>query len=315
MTNTTSTNTTVASGLGDAEVEATVLLGAEELLGAAAAPTDNFFALGGNSLLATRFTALLLKRLDGIEVSLNDVFEAPVLKDLIARLHSRAATTSSQAQAQSKQEPAIEQLTAIDEHSREVPSVRATVLGLPGQAIPLTYSQKRRRVRDVSSSGDRIPHHISAVLDLSGPVDTTALRLACLDLVDRHASLRTLFRSNEEHHGASFVDPAELCLDDLFRIVPAYDHSAQELDGLTEVEATRLFDLARDVKLRVTLFQRDETNARLIVTTEHLVADGESFKLLLEDLSTAYAARQAARNPTWGGLTPAAGPGARSNSC
>ncbi|MET9895157.1 condensation domain-containing protein [Streptomyces sp. NPDC006465] len=300
MTNTTSTDTTMASALGAAEVEATVLLGAEELLGTATTPTDNFFALGGNSLLAARFTALLLKRLDGIEVSLNDVFEAPVLKDLIARLRSRAATPSGQAQAPSAQEPAMEQLAATDEHRTKVPAVQATVLGLPGQAIPLTYSQKRRRVRDVSSSGDRIPHNISAVFDLSGPVDTTALRLACLDLVHRHASLRTLFLSDEERHHASFVDPAELYLDDLFRIVPAYSHSPQELDGLTEAEATRLFDLARDVKLRVTLFQRGETTARLVVTTEHLVADGESFKLLLGDLSTAYTARQTGAEPDLG---------------
>ncbi|MEU0518550.1 condensation domain-containing protein [Streptosporangium sp. NPDC006007] len=144
--------------------------------------------------------------------------------------------------------------------------------------VALSYNQIRRLDRDKSvfAGRQREPHHISAAFDLAGHVSVPALRRAVQEVVRRHSSLRTTF--HQEGYGRILPPGGVL------RVVEL----DIDLESLTRAEMDELFDLERDLKLRVTLVRTGEAMSRLIITVEHLVCDGQSFDRLLADLACAY---------------------------
>jgi acyl transferase domain-containing protein/nucleoside-diphosphate-sugar epimerase len=75
-----------------------------ELLGVdRVGPLDDFFALGGHSLLATQMLNRLRRRLPGVDLELEDVFRAPTVAGLAARIEAaEAAATANTAPARSR---------------------------------------------------------------------------------------------------------------------------------------------------------------------------------------------------------------------
>ncbi|MER6379895.1 condensation domain-containing protein [Streptomyces sp. NPDC001127] len=171
--------------------------------------------------------------------------------------------------------------------------------------IPLSYGQERRLQRDCASQGSRSPHNITAVFDIRGPVNVKYLEAACWDVVHRHAALRTVFFTNGVHFRAKRLNAEGLHSDRLFTIVQLDSQAAPAvLERLSREEAISLFDLAHDVKLRVMLIMLPHHRFRLTVTVEHLVCDGESFSILLRDLSLAYRDRvKATGERSWDDLS------------
>ncbi|MFF5078189.1 amino acid adenylation domain-containing protein [Actinoplanes sp. NPDC000266] len=126
---------------------------------------DDFFALGGHSLLAARVAARV-RTLFGADLSLRDVFDAPTVAALAARLGTarpaRAITRGS------------------------------------GDAM----SSAQRRLWFLSRlDGPNPTYNLPLALEFSGPLDVEALRAALGDLVARHEPLRTVFadRDGEPH--------------------------------------------------------------------------------------------------------------------
>jgi amino acid adenylation domain-containing protein/non-ribosomal peptide synthase protein (TIGR01720 family) len=122
---------------------------------------DDFFALGGHSLLVMRLAGRLRSAL-GIEVSLRAVFDAPT----VARL---AAVLSD----------------AEESRPSLVPMARPEVL-------PLSAAQQSLRFL-YSLEGASSTYNIPVAWRLSGRLDSDALRAAVHDVVGRHETLRTIF--------------------------------------------------------------------------------------------------------------------------
>ncbi|WP_460726977.1 amino acid adenylation domain-containing protein, partial [Nocardia heshunensis] len=124
---------------------------------------DDFFALGGNSLIATQVAARLSAALDA-HLGVREIFEASTVAALAAR-----AETHSGAGAREK-------LTAQERPER----------------LPLSLAQQRMWFLnrfDPESAVDNIP----AAVRLSGLVDRQALQIAVADVLARHESLRTRY--------------------------------------------------------------------------------------------------------------------------
>ncbi|MBB3105405.1 amino acid adenylation domain-containing protein, partial [Azomonas macrocytogenes] len=132
-------------------------------------------------------------------------------------------------------------------------------------------------------------YHIPAALRLKGKFDLSALQSSFAALIQRHESLRTTFGQEGEQAVQIIHDrlPFTLDVDDL----PETDSTAEQ-DALirTEVEAevARLFDLERGPLLRVKLLRLGEDDHVLVLTLHHIVSDGWSTPIMVDELIQLY---------------------------
>ncbi|MGB6247292.1 amino acid adenylation domain-containing protein, partial [Gordonia sp. (in: high G+C Gram-positive bacteria)] len=221
---------------------------------------DSFFDLGGNSLSAMRLAARAGEAL-GVEVSVRDVFEATSVRDLIARTRDHAA--------------ALAPVTAVTPRP---------------DLVPLSFAQQRLWFLN-RLDPDNATYNVPIVLRLTGSLDVPAMRAAISDLIGRHEVLRTTF-PDVDGTPHQLIHPAADIADAL---------SWTEVSSLDEIAAdvARSFDLTTQWPLRVLLWRRSADEHLLAVIGHHIAMDGESFKPLVTDVITAYAARCAGRAPEY----------------
>ena len=125
---------------------------------------------------------------------------------------------------------------------------------------------------------------------LRGELDEDALRASFQQLIERHESLRTRFF---ERDGVALqqVDAAaefNLQLIDISDL-PAAEREARA-QQIREDEARTRFDLEKGPLLWVTLVRLDDEDHQLLVTMHHIIADGWSLNVLIDEFSRLYAA-------------------------
>ncbi|WP_280328870.1 non-ribosomal peptide synthetase, partial [Nocardia wallacei] len=232
---------------------------------------DDFFDLGGNSLIATQAAARLGAAL-GTRVPARLVFEAPTVAGLAA---------------------GIEPL--VDAGGR----IPLTPMPRPDR-IPLSPAQQRMwflNQFDTASAANNIP----AAIRLSGALDVAALQAAVADVVERHETLRTVYPA-EDGTGYQVVLPTEQAIPDLVAepVAPA------ELEARLAAFAFAGFDVAAEVPLRIALLALDSgavpADHVLAISVHHIAADGASMAPLVRDLMTAYLARCGGLAPDWAPL-------------
>ncbi|MEU6496822.1 non-ribosomal peptide synthase/polyketide synthase [Streptomyces sp. NPDC046984] len=225
-------------------------------------PDDDFFALGGHSLIAMRLVSRVRGALGG-EVSLRTVFDAPTPARLAARLDAARAVTRP---ALGTQRPRPERL-------------------------PLSSAQHRLWLLH-QVEGPNPAYNIPAAWRLTGELDRAALEAALNDVVARHAPLRTVFPAVDGVPYQHVLDPAEARV----RLVttPGTDlaaEAARPFDLACELPLRAvLFD---------TDTPREHV---LLLVLHHIATDEWSDRPLLADLSAAYAARTAGHGPDWAPL-------------
>ncbi|MFI5828672.1 amino acid adenylation domain-containing protein [Streptomyces sp. NPDC051578] len=236
-----------------------------EILGARSVGVDdNFFDLGGHSLLVTRL-ANRIRLVLGRELAVRTVFEAPTPAELAARLA---------------------------EAGRARPALRPAER--PG-TLPASPSQQRLWFLDrFEPSGTT--YNLLLHYRLSGPLDADALELALGDLVERHEILRTVYRETDDGRAAQVVlRPGPFTL---HRASCSEEGLAARLSAL----GGHVFDLSAEIPLCATLIGLGDGDHLLVVLLHHIAGDAASMAPLGADLSAAYAARLAGRAPDWAPL-------------
>ncbi|WP_216896622.1 non-ribosomal peptide synthetase [Nocardia alni] len=225
---------------------------------------DDFFALGGNSLAATRVVARL-NAATGATIAVRAIFEAPTVEALAARI-SRQAAAGTRPKLSRYERP---------------------------QSIPLSAAQQRLWFlnRFDPSSG---AYNIPIALRMRGAVDAAALSAAFADVVERHESLRTLFPDSAQGPHQVIVPAAEAVA-----TLPVLEVSPDELETRLVASAARGFDIATEVPLRVELLRGGDDEHVLLVVLHHIAADGWSLTPLSADIVTAYQARIGGERPRW----------------
>ncbi|MFB6719451.1 amino acid adenylation domain-containing protein [Kribbella sp. NPDC056345] len=164
--------------------------------------------------------------------------------------------------------------------------------GLAGRATgdrsPVSFAQRRMWFL-AKLRPDDPSYLVPAVLALRGSLDEQALRTALERLGSRHEALRTTFVEErgelQQVVAADFAVP--LGIRDLRALTPAErDRQWQQLGS---VEAQPSFDLATGPLLRAELVRWSPTESRLLLTTHHIIVDGWSLGLLINDLVDLYA--------------------------
>ncbi|MCX4237829.1 non-ribosomal peptide synthetase [Streptomyces ortus] len=228
---------------------------------------DDFFALGGHSLVAMRLAARVRAVL-GAEASLRTVFEAPTVARLAEALRDGAGTE-------------LPVLAPADRPRR----------------LPLSFAQQRLWVL-YRVEGASPTYNIPLVWRLSGALDADALRLAVDDLVARHEPLRTVFPEEDGRAHQLILDPARAGVAVRTASVTGEEELAERL-----AEAVGYgFELDREAPLRVHLFRTAEDEHVLLLLLHHIAGDEWSDRPLTRDLAAAYAARAAGRTPEWAPL-------------
>ncbi len=224
---------------------------------------DNFFDLGGHSLLVTHLISKIRAAFD-VELPLGTLFEVSTIAGLAERLD----------QAQAAARPALR------------PGPRPEV-------IPLSFAQRRLWFLN-HLEGQSPRYNLTLALRIRGTLDQAALELALADLVERHESLRTVF---PETAGI----PRQLILDtEIARPILAVAAITEaELPQALTAAASRGFDLAVEPPLRVDLFVLTPHEQVLLLLVHHIAGDGASLGPLGRDLAAAYAARSEGRAPVF----------------
>ncbi|MEU4345780.1 amino acid adenylation domain-containing protein, partial [Nocardia sp. NPDC023852] len=239
------------------------LLGAGDQVGA----DDDFFELGGNSLIATQIAARLGASV-GARIPARTVFGAPTVALLATRLAEFEGGEARRA------------LVPVERPER----------------VPLSLAQQRMwflNQFDTDSAANNVPFAIR----LSGALDVGALQAAVADVIERHESLRTVYPA-VDGTGYQVVLPAAQAVPDLTPHTLAADEVPEWLRAFTAAG----FDVAAEVPLRLSLACLDIDDYVLAVVVHHIAADGTSIAPLVRDLMTAYIARRAATAPDWAPL-------------
>ncbi|WP_437290235.1 amino acid adenylation domain-containing protein [Sorangium sp. So ce406] len=225
---------------------------------------DDFFAIGGHSLSATRAAARLRDVL-GVDVAVRSLFEAPTVARLAAQLE-RAARGGAR--------PAPRPLS---------PAPR-------GAEAPLSFAQQRLWFLD-QLEPESATYNVPAALRLRGALDVEALAAAIAEVVRRHEVLRATLHAVDGRPVQRFQaapDAWPLPLVDLAAL-PAPEREAA-LQRLSSEEAARPFDLEKGPLLRASLFRLAPEEHALVITLHHIASDGWSLGVLAGELTAAYAA-------------------------
>ncbi|GGK49803.1 non-ribosomal peptide synthase/polyketide synthase [Nocardia camponoti] len=222
---------------------------------------DDFFAIGGSSLLAAKAAARIGSALDR-RVGVRTLFESPRVADLAAAVAALA----------SGDRPALV--------GRERPA-----------ALPLSPAQQRMWFLNRFDRAS-VAYNIPFALRLTGDLNVAAFTAAVGDVIARHESLRT-------HYPEVDGSPVQVIMPTTTPDLTPMSVSAEELPSAIGEVAMTTFDVTSEVPVLLRLFQLDETEFVLAAVLHHIAADGSSITPFVADLMRAYTARLADTAPGW----------------
>ncbi|MEO1004241.1 MAG: amino acid adenylation domain-containing protein [Cyanobacteria bacterium J06638_38] len=157
---------------------------------------------------------------------------------------------------------------------------------------PLSYGQKALWFLH-QSAPESWAYNTAFTVRICSEVDVTALKSSFQKLVNRHPALRTTFamRNGEtvqEVHGYQ-----DVC----FEEIDASSWSESQLNSKVSAAYQRPFNLEQGPVLRVTLFSRSQGDRVLLLNIHHIVNDGWSLWMLLEELKILYTAQTTGAKP------------------
>ena len=221
---------------------------------------DNFFDLGGHSLLATRVVSRV-RQAFSVELPLRSLFDVPTIAGLADQIQNLQSTSQSQT-------PPIQPV------SRD-------------GRLPLSFAQQRLWFLDQYET-DRAVYNIPYALRLLGPLEVDRLRESLVRVVHRHEALRTSIAMIEGEPFQVIAATVEVDLP----VVDLSDLPEEERDQRARTsavaEARRPFDLACGPLLRAQLIRLSAQEHLLLLSLHHIIADGWSMGLLLEELKEYY---------------------------
>jgi amino acid adenylation domain-containing protein len=234
---------------------------------------DDFFERGGHSLLAARLLARV-RSIFGVDLPLRTLFAAPTI--------ARLAQAIVAARRERRNDPVPVEPVPRDGN------------------LPLSFAQERLWFID-QWIPESPAYNIPAAVLLRGPLDVAALGAALAAIVRRHETLRTTFAAVEGN-------PVQIIHPGMTVPLPVVDLEALGLEALGEggeagwralagEEARRGFDLWSGPLLRTSLLRLGAADHVLVVNLHHIISDGWSMGVLIEELRALYVAFHEGRPP------------------
>jgi amino acid adenylation domain-containing protein len=221
---------------------------------------ENFFDLGGHSLLATQVMSRI-RHVFGVDLPLRSLLENPTVAGLAPQVDRASRTTAP--------------------HLRPVPRE---------QRLRLSFAQERLWFLSRYEANASL-YNVPVALRLRGPLKREALHAALREIVARHEVLRTSFPEIDGVATQNIAPVADLPM-------PVIEIAENETPEFLRQHARLLFDLATGPLIRTYLLQLGSEDHILMVVLHHIVCDGWSLGIMLQELTELYGAfSQGAASP------------------
>ncbi|MBF2007869.1 MAG: TauD/TfdA family dioxygenase [Chlorogloeopsis fritschii C42_A2020_084] len=224
---------------------------------------DNFFELGGHSLLATQLMSQV-RQVFQLELPLVNLFEAPTIAGLAKR---------------------IENTQTKEPHLQFSPLI---FVNRP-KKLPLSFAQERlwflAQLQPDSSTYNEL-----FALRLIGLLNVVALEQSLNEIVRRHEALRTSFYTDNGQPFQAIASTLKIKLPILDLSNLSAIEQETEVDRLINEEYQNSFDLSQAPLLRCTLLHIHEQEHIVLFSIHHIVSDGWSMGVFVQELAALYAA-------------------------
>ena len=154
--------------------------------------------------------------------------------------------------------------------------------------IPLSFAQQRLWFLDQMEPENPF-YNLAAILRLKGSLDLAALEQSFNEIVRRHESLRTTFKTTDGH-AVQEIAPANKLAFPILDWRQLENGRETEVLRLAENEAQQPFNLATGPLIRITIVRLADTEYVALLTMHHIVADAWSKSVLVRELSILYEA-------------------------
>ncbi len=221
---------------------------------------DNFFQLGGHSLLGVQVMSRI-RDIFSVELPLHYLFEYPNVIGLSEQI----------------------QLAQRDNTKSLCPPIQPIERQGP---LPLSFPQERLWFLD-QLTPDNPFYNTPAAVRLDGHLDITALEQSIRAIAQRHETLRTCFKTingkpvlvihplSVNHYQFSIINLQKL----------PEEKQSEQVQHLTDIEAQRPFDIQQGPLFRTTLIQLNAEQHVFLMTIHHIITDGWSMGILVQELS------------------------------
>lgn len=210
--------------------------------------TDNFFELGGNSLDAMRLIANIYSQLD-IELSVNEIFGNPIIKDQIDIINSKQAIDYS-----------------------------STYVNQDDLLMPLTDIQKRIYISSIKKK-DNLSYNLPNAIIINGNININKLNDILNLIIDRHNILSSSVVVNDGDIYIKYNGKRTIKL--------KVKQSKQKDINAIISEFIKPFDLLHSDELyRVELIRLEDCRYLLLFDIHHIIFDGISFNIIIDEVKT-----------------------------
>ncbi|SHN14586.1 amino acid adenylation domain-containing protein, partial [Flavobacterium pectinovorum] len=216
--------------------------------------TDNFFNLGGNSLIIGQVINRIHKELHQ-GITFKAFFSSPTIEEISLKLQAQDFAFIPKTQEKA--------------------------------SYPVTKSQHRLWILSQLEGGS-LAYNMPAVVKLKGNIDTIKFEESFAFLIQRHEILRTYFKTNKEGQVHQFIVPAE---EINFKITEKDFTSEKDQSAvfayLQENNAIA-FDLEQAALIRASLVKLKEDEFVFFLSMHHIIGDGWSIELLVSEIVKIY---------------------------
>ncbi|WP_431225774.1 amino acid adenylation domain-containing protein [Serratia sp. L9] len=219
---------------------------------------DNFFAIGGDSLMAMKLLSTVQSRWNG-KITLKAFFTDPTLAHL----------------------------ATLVVHSKKL-ATRQIVPVAPDSRHPLSFAQNRLWFIEQLGNHDE-NYQVPLLLKMHGSLDPDLLQRCLDDLIERHASLRSVFTAED---GIGYSKLLPTCG---WPALKKYDFSSEArpqtaVEKLYQHEVAHKFTISQGPLVRASLAKTGDDEHYLLLIIHHIVTDGWSMEIMARELGALYSA-------------------------
>jgi hypothetical protein len=190
-----------------------------------------------------------------------------------------------------------EQGLAIPSRERIIqiePAPREQQEGDTGVRMPLSFAQERLWFIDQWSPGSPA-YNIPTALKITGNLDIPILEASFLEIIQRHEILRTVFKSEGGEPYQWILPSINFTINNVDLRYLLENEREVQVTQQTKSEAGLPFDLGEGPLLRVKLLRLEEEEHLALITIHHIIADGWSVGVIIQELAMLYEAKRNGR--------------------